>query len=198
MFDEEDFGEFVQLILDSRATFGKKYLKILEFILWTLFNTSFGTDMNVYIPGKIITSGCIFSGVVYNIYILIQILNIMNITHSTKIQYYEVMNQLDAYMAKKQFSMSLQQRLRFFYKKKFRRAYFEEDEIYEFLSGEFSLSLLFNLIDKRECNLSIKIAISLTNHCPFLFKLHSAQLDSNGNEAFRAASLQTNNHIFFH
>lgn len=75
-------------------------------------------------------------GVAYNIYLLIQILNIMNTLQAPRTKYYEVMNQLDAYMQKKHFPSRLQNRLRFFYKKKFRGSYYREGEIQEILSGE--------------------------------------------------------------
>lgn len=82
------------------------------------------------------TTGCILVGLAYNVYILIQILNIMNTVHAPRTKYYEVMNQLDAYMQKKQFPIRLQKQLKFFYKKRFRKFYYQEDEILQNLSGE--------------------------------------------------------------
>lgn len=128
-------------LLNPDVPFYIKYTRILDFIVWAFFDTSFGSDTDVYIPGKLISAGCMFVGLAYNIYLLVQILNIMNLIHATRTKYYEVMNQLNAYMQKKHFPMDLQQRLRFFYKKKFRKAYFKEDEILDILSGESNNSL---------------------------------------------------------
>ena len=74
-------------------------------------------------------------GVSFNIYLLIRVLNIMNITHAPKTKFYEIMNQLDAFMQKKQIPIPLQNRLKFFYKKKFKRIFYREGEIFEILSG---------------------------------------------------------------
>lgn len=52
-----------------------------------------------------------------------------------------MMSQLDAYMQKKQFPMDFQHRLRFFYKKKFRRFYYREHELMGMLSGKRGLGL---------------------------------------------------------
>lgn len=60
----------------------------------------------------------------------------MNTIHAPRTKFYEIMNQLDAYMQKKQFPIHLQKRLQFFYKKKFRKFYYREDEIMGSLSGE--------------------------------------------------------------
>ena len=125
-------------LLKTDVPFQTKYFRILDFIIWAFFDTSFGSDTDVYIPGKLISAGCMFVGLAYNIYILVQILSIMNIIHASRTKYYEVMDQLNAYMKKKQFPLDLQQRLKFFYKKKFRKSYFKEDEILDILSGEWN------------------------------------------------------------
>jgi hypothetical protein len=125
-------------LLRTDVPFHIKYFRILDFIIWAFFDTSFGSDTDVYIPGKLISAGCMFIGLAYNMYILVQILSIMNIIHASRTKYYEVMDQLNAYMKKKQFTLDLQQRLRFFYKKKFRKSYFKEDEILDILSGEWT------------------------------------------------------------
>lgn len=83
-------------------------------------------------------------GVAYNIYILIQVLNIMNTIHEPRTKYYEVMNQLDAYMQMKQLPIHLQNRLKFFYKKKFRKFYYNEDEIMGSLSEQLQREILIN------------------------------------------------------
>lgn len=122
----------------------EKYFKLFDFVIWALFDTSFGNELPDFIPGKFVTSGCMLVGLSYNIYILIQILNIMNTVHSSKTKYYEIMNQLDAYMLKKQFPMSLQHRLKFFYSKKFRKSYYKEDEILANLSEPLRREILIN------------------------------------------------------
>lgn len=107
-----------------------------DHIIWILFNTAYGDDLTTFLPGKIITVGCMIIGLAYNIYIFIQILNIVSIIHASRTKYHEVMNQLDAYMQKKQFPEYLQRRLKYFYMKKFRHTYFREDDILGILSGE--------------------------------------------------------------
>ncbi|KAL7048835.1 hypothetical protein ACKWTF_003501 [Chironomus riparius] len=131
-------------LLNPDVPFYIKYSRILDFIIWAFFDTSFGSDTDVYIPGKLISAGCMFIGLGYNLYILVQILSIMNIIHSSRTKYYEIMNQLNAYMKKRQFPMHLQQRLRFFYKKKFRKSYFKEDEILDILSEPLKREILIN------------------------------------------------------
>lgn len=108
---------------------------ILDLSIWTLFDTTFSNDYDVLVAGKLIISCCIFAGVIYNIYLLISILNIMNIKFASRTKFSELMNQLDAYMKKKQFSIILQAKLRFFYKRKFRSTVYREDEILKTLSG---------------------------------------------------------------
>lgn len=129
-------SEFINSLLDPQVSLQSKYVLLLELVIWSLFDTSFGSEIDIFIPGKIITSGCILVGLAYNIYILIEILNIMNTVHAPRTKFYEVMNQLDAYMQKKQFPIDLQKRLKFFYKKKFRKFYYQEEEIFNILSGE--------------------------------------------------------------
>lgn len=67
---------------------------------------------------------------------MIQILNLTMTINAPKTKYYEVLNQLEAYMQKKQFPLHLQTRMKFFYEKKFRKFYYREDEILGILSGE--------------------------------------------------------------
>lgn len=114
----------------------KKYYQVLNFAIWALFDTTFHNENQMYFPGKILSSIFMLAGVFYNTCLLIQILNIFNIMHAPRTNYHEVMNQLDAYMQKKKFPMQLQRRLKFFFKKKFRRFYYREDEIMEILSGK--------------------------------------------------------------
>lgn len=113
----------------------KKYYEISEYAIWALFDTTF-EENEMYFPGKILSSIFMIAGVVYNTCLLIQILNILNIMHAPRTKYHEVMNQLDAYMQKKKFPMHLQLRLKYFFKKKFRRFFYREDEIMEILSGK--------------------------------------------------------------
>lgn len=129
---------FLNTLHRADVSLSEKYFQIMgDYIIWFLFNTSSNEDdLSSCVPGKIITVGCMIIGLAFNIYILIQILNIVSITRATRTKYYEVMNQLEAYMQKKQFPAFLQRRLKFFYMKKFRRAYFCEDEILGILSGE--------------------------------------------------------------
>lgn len=133
-------SEFINSLLDPQVSLLSKYVLLLELVIWSLFDTSFGSEIDIFIPGKIITSGCILVGLAYNIYILIEILNIMNTVHAPRTKFYEVMNQLDAYMQKKQFPIDLQKRLKFFYKKKFRKFYYQEEEIFNILSGTSRLT----------------------------------------------------------
>ncbi|CAO1324147.1 unnamed protein product [Diamesa hyperborea] len=144
LYTAEERSEDVNELLDPDRSCAQKYFKLLNFVIWALFDTSFGDDVHDFIPGKFVTSGCMIVGLTYNIYILIQILNIMNTVHSSKTKYYEIMNQLDAYMMKKQFPMSLQQRLKFFYSKKFRKSYYKEDEILRNLSEPLRREIWIN------------------------------------------------------
>jgi hypothetical protein len=123
-------------LLDPSVPLEEKFLFVLDFVIWSLFGTSFSSDLEVFIPGKVISSLFMIVGVAYNVYILIQILNIMNTVHAPRTKYYQIMNQLHAYMQMKQFPRRLQNRLRFFYQKKFRGFYYREKEILEILSGE--------------------------------------------------------------
>ena len=125
------------MLNDTKVNLSTKYFQIMgEYIIWVLFNTAYENDLTNYVPGKLLTVGCMIIGLSYNIYLFIQILNIMNIIHASRTKYREVMNQLDAYMQKKQFPEYLQRRLKYFYMKKFRQTYFKEDDILGILSGE--------------------------------------------------------------
>lgn len=101
-------------------------------------------DLDTFTPGKVIMTVCILLGVFYNIYLLIQILNIMNIVHEPKTKFYEAMNQLEAYMKMKQFPLHLQKRCKLFYRKKFRNSYYIENEIMEILSEPLQREILIN------------------------------------------------------
>lgn len=113
-----------------------KYYRILDNIVWALFDTTFNSEDEVYLPGKMVASVLMIIGLIFNTCLLILILNIFNIMHAPRTKYHEVMNQLDAYMLKKKFPMHLQLRLKYFFKKKFRKFYYREDEIMDILSGK--------------------------------------------------------------
>lgn len=144
IYFEQEPSQSIKNLLDPNYPYLNKYLYLLDFVIWALFDTSFGNDTEILIAGKIITSGCMLVGVAYNIYILIQVLNIMNTIHEPRTKYYEVMNQLDAYMQMKQLPIHLQNRLKFFYKKKFRKFYYNEDEIMGSLSEQLQREILIN------------------------------------------------------
>lgn len=137
LHDEPNRGKSIEYLLNDDINYKDKYLEILEVVIWALFDTSFNSDNDDYIPGKVIFAACVIIGIVYNIFLLIQILNVMNTIHAPRTKFYEVMNQLDAYMQKKQFPSHIQKRLRFFYRRKFRKCYYEEDEILGILSGNY-------------------------------------------------------------
>lgn len=125
------------MLNQTEVSLSTKYFQIIgEYIIWVLFNTAYENELTTFVPGKIITVGCMIISLAYNIYIFIAILNIMNLIHASRTKYREVMNQLDAYMQKKQFPEYLQRRLKYFYAKKFRQSYFKEDDILGILSGE--------------------------------------------------------------
>lgn len=125
------------MLNQTEVSLSTKYFQIIgEYIIWVLFNTAYENELTTFVPGKIITVGCMIISLAYNIYIFIAILNIMNLIHASRTKYREVMNQLDAYMQKKQFPEYLQRRLKYFYTKKFRHSYFKEDDILGILSGE--------------------------------------------------------------
>lgn len=140
----DDLSPDMNCLLDLNAPLSEKFLFLLNYVIWTLFDTSFGGDTDDFIPGKAISSMCMLIGTAYNIYILIHILNIMSLVHAPRIKYYQIMNQLDAYMQMKQFPSRLQHRLRFFYRKKFRGFHYREDEILAILSGESTAMLDLN------------------------------------------------------
>lgn len=139
IYTSDKMSPFLNQLVSSEVDLSTKYFQIMsDYIIWILFNTSYGNDFSTFFPGKMITVGCMLIGLAYNVYILVEILNIVNIIHASRTKYFEVMNQLDAYMQKKQFPKHLQTRLKFFYMKKFRRTYFREEEILGILSGECS------------------------------------------------------------
>lgn len=125
----------IDILLDQKVSVVYKYAYTLEFVVWSVFDTSSGNELSNYKPAKILTAGFIITGVAFNVYILIQILNIMNTIHAPRTKFYEIMNQLEAYMQKKQLPIHLQKRLKFFYRMKFQNFYYREDEIFGILSG---------------------------------------------------------------
>lgn len=72
------------------ASVEEKYLVVLDVVVWALFDNAFDSELDVYIAGKVILSGCIIVGVAYNIYVLVQVLNIMNILRKPKTKYKRV------------------------------------------------------------------------------------------------------------
>lgn len=123
-------------MLDPDIPFWEKYFLILEFACWAIFGTSFNSEIESFIQGKIIITVWIIIGVATSIYFLIQVLDLTLTIRAPRTKFYEVINQLDAYMLKKQLPLPLQKRLRFFYKKKFRNFFYREDEILGILSGD--------------------------------------------------------------
>lgn len=136
MYAENQMSNSIKTLLDPSIPYWQKYFLVLDLVIWALFDTSFSSDLEMFIPGKAVTSICMIVGVAFNISLIVQILNITNTVHAPRMKYYGVMNQLDAYMKMKQFPLHLQKRLKFFYKKKFRQSYYREDEIMGILSGE--------------------------------------------------------------
>lgn len=133
----------ISFLLDVNNPVIEKYGFILQTVIWAIFNTSFQFKIEEYIPGKAILGGLIVVGVFFNLYFQVQILTLMNIMNEPRSKCFEISNQLDAYMQKKQFPIHLQNRLKFFFKKKFRRFYYREDDIKGLLSGE---------VDVRGCS----------------------------------------------
>ena len=134
--------ESLNFLLDSSNTVTRKYGLVLQIISWTIFNTSFQIRTRDLIEGKAIFSTLIIIGVTFNVYLLIKVLSLMNIMNKPRMKYLEIFNQLDAYMRKRQFPIQLQNRLKFFFKKKFRRFYYEEDVIKKMLSGKIMLCFI--------------------------------------------------------
>jgi hypothetical protein len=178
MYSEEVMSDIIQNMLDPRVPTHVKYFTTLNFIIWAIFGTSFGADFEIFIPGKVITAACMLVGFGYNIYCLISILSIMNIAYAPRTKYYEVINQLDAYMRKKQFPMHLQLRIKYFYKKKFRRSHYRERDILDFLSGERRDIGFCNFrarswlkITKR-CKATVAISHEMMSHDTMLYTTH--------------------------
>ncbi|KAG5679446.1 hypothetical protein PVAND_009011 [Polypedilum vanderplanki] len=144
IYSDEDLCNIIKMLLNPNIATYVKYYTMMYFIIWALFDTSFSTEFEIYISGKIITAGCMIIAYLYNIYCLVVILNLVNIINAPKTKYYETINQLDAYMKKKQFPMYLQSRVKYFYMKKFKRAYYREQEILSFLSEPLKREILIN------------------------------------------------------
>lgn len=144
-------------MLDPEFSYWEKYFSILEFACWAIFGTSFNSDIDSFIPGKLITAVWIIIGASTSIFILVQVLNLTMTIHCSRTKFYEVINQLEAYMLKKQFPLRLQKRLRFFYKKKFRKFYYREDEILGMLSGDWSQLFLI----PKEFNCFVQTGFSI-------------------------------------
>lgn len=60
----------------------------------------------------------------------------METQNASKRKYQEILNQLKAYMRIKKFPMKLQERLKYFYNKKFNKSYFQETVILDALSSK--------------------------------------------------------------
>lgn len=132
----------INFLLDKNNSVTSKYGMVLQIISWTIFNTSFQIQTHDLVEGKAIFATLIIIGVTFNVYLLIKVLSLMNIMNKPRMKYLEIFNQLDAYMRKRQFPIQLQNRLKFFFKKKFRRFYYEEDVIKKMLSGEMMLCFI--------------------------------------------------------
>lgn len=128
----------MKVLLDPDVSVALKYILTMEFVIWSIFDTSYGNYLDGYARGKLLNASLMIVGAAFITYLLVQIINILNTIHAPRTKYYEIINQLDAYMNKKQLPLHLQKRLKFFYKKKFRRFYYREDEILGILSGNLS------------------------------------------------------------
>jgi hypothetical protein len=126
----------IAFIMDNHKTLYAKYRYLFNFVIWGFFNTSYKVDIDKSTTGKFVLSWLIFIGHMFNLYLLVKILLLLNTENKPNSDYLEFANQLKAYMRKKRFSMHLQASLKFFYQKKFRRSYYCEDKINKLLSGE--------------------------------------------------------------
>lgn len=121
--------------MDPNESYGTKYVVVLQTVLWAFFNTSFTPDLDKCIPGKFVLAVLILVGDAFNILLLVVIVILVATKNKPTTKYFEICTQLEAYMQKKQFPEHHQNRIRFYYEKKFHKSYYEEEKIKSMLSG---------------------------------------------------------------
>ncbi|XP_055596413.1 potassium/sodium hyperpolarization-activated cyclic nucleotide-gated channel 1-like [Uranotaenia lowii] len=112
-----------------------RYRKCFTTVLYFLIANSFG-DLGLPISyyGKNLATLCITVGTLFQFYLFLELFKLVSIINSSKLKYSEVISQLDSYMNMKQFPLEMKNRLMFFYKKKFDKLFFAEDQVAETLS----------------------------------------------------------------
>lgn len=82
--------------------------------------------------------------------ITVEIIHIVSIMCASRREFLELLDQWNSYMRLKQFPMTLQYRMRYFFRKKFGKFWFNEAEILDGISGKRNRTLVNALAYKMQ------------------------------------------------
>lgn len=152
--------EVLRLMSFEETPLYKKYFKIFDYVIWIVFGSSLVHMRETEMNEKILISFSVIIGLAFNIYVLTEILSIVNSLHSSRMKFYQIMNQLDAYAQKKQLPLYIQKRLQFFFERKFRNYFFNEEYVTSLLSESLRKEILLNTGELFVKNFSLFEGIS--------------------------------------
>lgn len=96
----------------EQPSLDKVYFQRLDYVTWMLFGSATGNESGSIINSKVLISiGGIIS-FLFNVYLISKIMIIVGNVSESKVKYYQMMDQMDAYAQKKQLPMHIQERLR--------------------------------------------------------------------------------------
>lgn len=131
-----DEPELTVHIFHKELELSESYLLSFFNVAWSMYGASLGSELDLFsMQGKLITSILMIFSYVFQIYLTVKIVNLIDIIIYSNIKYYEAINQVEAYMEKMQFPIHLRNRIKTFYAKKFRGNYFKEDSLMANLPG---------------------------------------------------------------
>ncbi|XP_063708853.1 potassium/sodium hyperpolarization-activated cyclic nucleotide-gated channel 4-like [Culicoides brevitarsis] len=133
-FFQDSTSDFAQVMFDPRVSALERYFMVTYILSWRIFGANFGNIHETMLLEKMLGLVSMLVFFCFYIFLLIQILYIMETKDVSRQKYQEIMRQVDHYMGLRQFPLRLQKRVRLFYEKKFMKTYFKEDLILEALS----------------------------------------------------------------
>ncbi|XP_061384157.1 potassium/sodium hyperpolarization-activated cyclic nucleotide-gated channel 3-like [Danaus plexippus] len=120
--------------------------------LFLSLSSFFGTSMSMYKfynPDEYIMHSFItLYAAMFMIYSTVLILNIYITAYNSKVRYYGLINQVEAYMRHKQFPKPLRKRVRIFFSHKFSEHYYKEDNVFESLSEQLRYEVILHTYHK--------------------------------------------------
>jgi hypothetical protein len=116
--------------------------------MWMLFNTPYEHKRGWMIKFEVVLTIGGIVGFAFSIFIITQIFAIVGSAYASKMKYFQMMDQLDAYAQKKQIPLHVQERLKFCFQEKFRNDQFVNEKFSYIFSDSLRNEILVNLGQK--------------------------------------------------